>query len=305
MNNDFFKKIFYIILSYFYIFIKQVIYLPYYFYIFVKQAFFPEKVELSNGEVVLPKKSVVPYVILLIIGFIFISAYATNFSVSVIIDRGEQFFVIVRKMMFPPDWTFFIKVSGPLLDTIKMSILGSIIGAMLAFPVAVLASSNVNNNQVLLFFTRLFLSLLRTMPALVYALILTYILGFGTFAGTVAIAIFTFAIVSKMLFEIIENVDMSPFEALQSTGASRPKSFVAALMPQILPSYFSIALYSFEINVRYAAILGYVGAGGIGLLISEKLGWRDYDKVGSILLALLVTVITIETTSRMIRKRLI
>jgi len=120
----------------------------------------------------------------------------------------------------------------------------------------------------------------------------------------VAISIFTFGIVAKMIYEKIETVDMGPFEAAEAIGATRLKAFIVAIIPQILPSYLSNCLYCFEINVRYAAILGYVGAGGIGLVLNEKIGWREYDKVGMILLMLFVTVIIIEYISKHIRGKL-
>jgi phosphonate transport system permease protein len=126
----------------------------------------------------------------------------------------------------------------------------------------------------------------------------------GSFAGTVAIALFTWLIMTKMLYELIETVDMGPFEAVESSGAGRIKAFWVSILPQILGQFISLILYNFEMNVRTASILGYVGAGGIGLLLNEKLGWRQYDKVGTILLTLLVTVYAIETLSRAIRKKL-
>ena len=107
-----------------------------------------------------------------------------------------------------------------------------------------------------------------------------------------------------MLYEKIETVDMGPFEAMEALGSTKLKAFIGTIMPQILPSYLSICLYTFEINVRYAAILGYVGAGGIGLILNEKIGWREYDKLGMILIMLFITVVIIENVSKYIRERL-
>ena len=151
---------------------------------------------------------------------------------------------------------------------------------------------------------RLFLSLVRTLPTLVCALIATYIFGLGTMAGTCSIAIFTFAYVGKQLFELIETADMGSFEAMEALGATRTRSFLAAILPQILPTYLSVSLFCLEGNVRYASILGYVGAGGLGLIMNEKIGWREYDSVGMILIVLFVTVVAIEGISHAIRKRL-
>ena len=140
--------------------------------------------------------------------------------------------------------------------------------------------------------------------ALVCALIATYIFGLGTMAGTCAIAVFTFAYVGNQLCEIIETVDMGPYEAMEALGATRLQAFTTAVFPQVLPTYLSVSLFCLEGNVRYASILGYVGAGGLGLIMNEKIGWREYDSLGMILIVLFVTVIVIEALSHWLRKRL-
>ena len=183
-------------------------------------------------------------------------------------------------------------------------ILASFIGAMLAIPFAIAAASNIVTNRVVVFLVRLFLSLVRTLPTLVCALIATYIFGLGTMAGTCAIAVFTFAYVGKQLFEIIETVDMGPYEAMEALGATKLRAFVTAVFPQVLPTYLSVSLFCLEGNVRYASILGYVGAGGLGLIMNEKIGWREYDSLGMILIVLFVTVMIIEAVSHALRKRL-
>ena len=142
------------------------------------------------------------------------------------------------------------------------------------------------------------------MPTLVCALIATYIFGLGTMAGTCAIAVFTFAYVGKQLFEIIETVDMGPYEAMEALGATRLQAFTTAVFPQVLPTYLSVSLFCLEGNVRYASILGYVGAGGLGLIMNEKIGWREYDSLGMILIVLFLTVMVIEGISHWLRKRL-
>jgi len=225
------------------------------------------------------------------------SANIIGFDMGVLIRRGAQFFVIVGRMI-PPDWNYIPDVIGPLLETIMMSILGTMIGAFLSLPLAFLSSDNIIKNKAFLWTLRMIVSLFRTLPILIFAFILKYIFGIGTFAGTLAIALFTWLIMTKMLYEIIETVDMGPFEAIESSGASRVRAFTVSIIPQIIGQYISIALYNFEMNIRSAAILGYVGAGGIGLLLNEKLGWRQYDRVGLILFALLVTVYVIETIRR-------
>lgn len=216
----------------------------------------------------------------------------------------NQFFTIVLAMI-PPDWGSLSNIWSPLLDTIKMSLLGSIIGAVIALPVAVAASANIIQSKIIIFISKVVLSLLRTLPTLVSALIATFVFGLGTMAGTVAIMLFTISYVGKLLYEQIENVDMGPFEAMESIGMTRLQAFRFAVMPQVLPGYISTSLYCFEGNVRYAAILGFVGAGGIGLILNEGIGWRDYSAVGMIILVLIITVVLIESVSEHFRKKLI
>lgn len=265
--------------------------------------FKPEKIVLKDGKEIQPPKSVIPYVVIGLIITVVAAGKVTGFDFSVLMNRGNQFFVILTDM-FPPDFSYFHSVITPLVDTIKMSLMGSIIGSFIAIPFAILCSVNINKSKVTLTVVRVVLSIIRTLPTLIIALVATYIFGLGTFAGTVAIGIFTFGLVVKMLYETIETVDMGPFEAMEAVGSTKVKAFITAIMPQILPTYLSTCLYSLEINIRYAAILGYVGAGGIGLILNEKIGWREYDKVGMILLMLFITVVVIENLSKYIRERL-
>jgi phosphonate transport system permease protein len=107
---------------------------------------------------------------------------------------------------------------------------------------------------------------------------------------------------TKMLYEVIETIDLGAFTAIESTGADKARAFSAAVIPQIMPAFLSTSLYSFEINVRGSAILGFVGAGGIGMLLNDSMGLRDYGKVSLMLIVLLTTVILIESASRRIRR---
>ncbi|MCM3741850.1 phosphonate ABC transporter, permease protein PhnE [Oceanobacillus luteolus] len=264
----------------------------------------PKKLVLPNGKLVFEKRSRTPFIFALILIAIYLSIKFTGFGFGVLITRWKEFFYIIQEMI-PPDWSHMSTIWQPLIDTIKMSLLGSILGSLGAIPVAFLASSNVIKNRLIVFATKFFLSILRTVPTLVTALIATFIFGLGTFAGTVAIFLFTLSYVGKLLYEQIENVEMGSFEAMESLGMNRLYAFRYAIFPEVLPNYLSTSLFCFEGNVRYAAILGYVGAGGIGLLLNEGLGWRDYAGVGMILLILILTVFIIERVSEYFRKRLI
>jgi phosphonate transport system permease protein len=268
-----------------------------------KGIFIPGDITIDGGEIVTPPKPVAPYIFIALAIVIYYASQVTGFSLIVLFQRIEQPFYVLERM-WPPDLDYWREVIDPIFETIQISLLGSFLGASFALPVAFLASSNIIKNKFMLVSTRIILSVFRTIPVLIYASIFTKVLGWGALAGTIALTLFTFSIVAKMLYEKIETIDLGAFEALQSTGASKSKSFITAVLPQILPGYYSISLYSFEINIRYAAILGYVGAGGIGTLLNRTMQRFQYDKTVVILFFILIVVVVIESLSRYLRRRL-
>ena len=270
---------------------------------FYDKIFKPQVITLENGHTVRRRRSRTPVILLALALAIAWALHMTGFSLATIVNRFPKLMDLMKKL-FQPDWSFFPKVIGPLVDTIKMSILGTVIGCACALPVAVLASSNIDHNKIVVSLLRVVLGLIRTLPTLVIALVCALIFSLGTFYGTVAIAIFTFGVVSKMLYESIETIDMGPFEAMEALGADKFQAFWSACVPQILPVYLSHCLYCFEMNVRASAILGYVGAGGLGITINERIGWRDYNGLGMVLLSLFVVVTFIEFFSAYLRKKL-
>ena len=265
--------------------------------------FKPQVITLANGHSTIRRRSRAPIIVLLLVVAIVLSLNMTGFDLGLIFRKFNKLMDLMVKL-FHPKWSFFNKVTRPLVDTIKMSILGTVIGCAISLPVAVLSSTNIDKSRPIVSVLRFILALIRTLPTLVIALVCALIFGLGTFAGTLAIAIFTFGIVSKMLYESIETIDMGPFEAMEAMGANKFQAFWSACMPQILPIYLSHSLYCFEMNVRASAILGYVGAGGLGITINERIGWRDYEGLGMVLLTLFVVVVVIEFTSEYLRKKL-
>ena len=265
--------------------------------------FKPQVITLANGHSTIRRRSRAPLILLLLAVVIVLSLRMTGFSLAVVVTKFDKLLDLFVKL-FHPKWSFFEKVTRPLVDTSKMSILGTVIGCLLALPVSVLASTNIDKSRVIVSVLRFILALIRTLPTLVIALVCALVFGLGTFAGTLAISVFTFGIVAKMLYESIETIDMGPFEAMEAMGANKFQAFWSACVPQILPVYLSHSLYCFEMNVRASAILGYVGAGGLGITINERIGWRDYEGLGMVLLTLFVVVVAIEFTSEYLRGKL-
>lgn len=266
--------------------------------------FKPEHIVLPNGHSVDRPRSRMPLILLALLIAIIIAARSTGFDFNLLLNRINQLGVILGKI-FNPNWEFFPKVVPPLIGTIKMSIVGTVIGCVVALPVSIFASSNINKNRPSLLIIRFIISVVRSLPAIVYAYFFVLVFGLGTFAGSLAIAFFTFGIVAKMLYENIETIDMGPYEAMQSFGANTLQSFWTACLPQILPQFFDNCLYCFELNVRNSSILGYVGAGGLGLLINERVGLRQYNDVGMILLTIFVVVMTIDLVNDYIRSKIV
>ena len=265
--------------------------------------FYPRTYTLSNGKKVKEKFNIVPYAVIVIILFSILCGVVTKCDFNLMFSRTKQFWDLVRNM-FPPNWEYLPSLLKPMIDTIVMSLLGTAVGCLVALPVSFYLSANFKLNKAYLVTHRGLLSIFRTLPTMVYAQLLSIVIGTGTLAGTIAITIFTYTIAVKMLYEQIETVDMGPYEAMESLGAKRAYCMMKAVYPQIKGYFWSTVLYCFETNVRSAAILGYVGAGGIGVLINQELKWRNYANTGLMVLILVVTVVIIETVSREIRKKL-
>lgn len=263
----------------------------------------PKKYILPDNTTVYEKRSKALIIVPVLLVLIYLSIKATKFDLSKLIKNFEQFSFILAKI-FNPNFGYLPKVMDPLLETIKMSLLGSFLGGIISLPFAYLASSNMMQNSFVNWLVRLVFSVMRTIPTIVNALIATFIFGIGALAGTVAIFLYSFSYVGKLTYEQIENVNLGAFEALMSMGYTRPIAFIKSILPQILPTFISTLLYNFEGNVRYAAILGYVGAGGIGILIKHNIGLRQYENLGAVLLCILITIVIIENISIYFRNKL-
>ncbi len=236
-------------------------------------------------------------VILAAIIFCFI---ITGFDMGVIMRRGNQAVVFVKRM-FPSDTAYCSKIIEPLIKTVQMSVAGTFIGAVLGLFTAFLYAGNIIKKPYARIIIRALVQCVRTIPVLILALAATFIWGLGAAAGTIAISVSTWAVLARIGGEDIEGLSMKPYEALTAMGAGRIKAFARTILPELLPGYMTNSLYILEANIRHAAILGYVGAGGIGLLLNEKISWREYNRVGMILVMLFGAVLIIEGISTFLK----
>ncbi|MDT6979632.1 phosphonate ABC transporter, permease protein PhnE [Levilactobacillus zymae] len=233
-----------------------------------------------------------------------VSANMTNVDPGMFLSNFDQFLSLLLQMSHP-NWGYLHLILQPLYETIQMAILGTTIGTLLAVPFSLLAASNLVTNALLHNLIRFFLDLVRTLPDLLLAAMLVAIFGIGSTAGVITLSIFSFGVVSKLFYEVIETIDMGPLEAMKSVGASKITIIWYAVLPQILNQFVSYFLYTLEINVRASTVLGYLGAGGIGVFLQRSLGELNYDNTAIIVLAMLVVVLLIDGISNHLRRVLL
>ncbi len=208
--------------------------------------------------------------------------------------------------MFPPRWSYLPELLVPLWDTLNMATLGTLLGVILAVPVAFLAARNTTPSAAVLRPAALFVIVgSRSINSLIWALLLVAVMGPGLLAGIVAIGLRSIGFIGKLLYEAIEEVDTAPVEAVTATGASRAQVLDYAIVPQVLPAFWGITVFRWDINIRESAILGLVGAGGLGLKLQASLNVLAWPQVTVILLVILATVVLSEWVSARVRKAII
>ncbi len=206
---------------------------------------------------------------------------------------------------WPPDFSVVDRTIGPMLETIQMAIIASIIGCALALPIAFLASRVTSPNFATYAIDRGILSVVRALPDVLYALIFVAALSIGPLPGILALILFNIAVVAKLLSETVDGVDPGPIEAARASGANRLLTVRWAVLPQVLPNYVAYSLYAFELNIRASAVLGIVGAGGIGNLINEYRRFFQYDRLAVVVIEIFVLVIIVEWISIWLRRKLV
>ena len=206
----------------------------------------------------------------------------------------------------PAAWFWSFKRSARLIgETILMAYVGTLTGAVAAFALNFVASPNLTRRGWLVFAARRLLEFCRTVPDIVFALIFVVAFGLGPLPGVLALALHTAGALGKQFFETTENIDMKPVEGLRSVGASYAQVIRYAALPQVLASFASFALLRFEINVRGATVLGFVGAGGIGQDLMEAIRKFYYSDVSAILVLIIAVVMTIDILTQYLRRALL
>jgi len=244
-------------------------------------------------------------VYLVIVAAIVVSLQTIEVIPEFLYDAPEQVADLFARM-WPIDWEHY---QGPvheaLLETIHIASLGTILALLLALPVGILAAHNLVPFTPINLLAKLILVSSRSVNSLVWALLFVGIFGPGALAGTLAIAFRSIGFVGKLFGEALEEAQPGPIEALSAAGAPWTSRMTYGFWPQVKPAFWSIALFRWDINVRESAVLGLVGAGGIGMVLDSALNLFQWDRVALILVAIVAVVVLAEIVVTQIRRHLI
>jgi len=222
-----------------------------------------------------------------------------------VLDAPAQVQDIGSRMM-PPAWGFLPELWWPLWETINIATLGTLMGLVMAVPVAFLAARNTTPSVRFVRPLALFIIVAsRSINSLIWALLLVAILGPGVLAGILAIALRSIGFIGKLLYESIEEIDPSQVEAIEATGASTAQTMAWGVAPQVAPTLAGITVFRWDINIRESTVLGLVGAGGIGVKLEAALGTLAWPKVTTLLILILATVVVSEWVTAKVRNKLI
>lgn len=196
-------------------------------------------------------------------------------------------------------------VGRALWTTLRIATLGTALAALIALPFGLLAARTLNAPRPLFWFAKGVLDALRSIHTLVFGLFFVGIVGLGATAGILAVAAHSAGTLGKLLAESIETLDRHPVDAVRATGATAGQVFFLGVWPAVLPQYVSQVLYVWEFNIRDSTILGLVGAGGLGLLLSEAMSLFQWGRLATLLIAIVLMVTAFDAVSRAVRKRLV
>ena len=205
---------------------------------------------------------------------------------------------------FPPNTENFNSYMPAIIDTLFFAVVGTYVSAILSFILGVLMSERLNPNPVIRRVIRYFVSFLRNIPVLIWASLLVFVFGIGNMVGLIALVLATIGFLSRSYAESMNDIAGDRLEAIHASGASYMQILVHGLIPEFMPAWLNWTLFSFEINIRASAILGMVGAGGIGMLIQANLNLRNFTESSTLIITLVVMVLLTELTVGRLRKKL-
>lgn len=241
---------------------------------------------------------------LALIAIIIWSGIGTNFNLQRLGGGFENMSNLIKRM-FPPNLEVLPVVLGLAVETLQIAIIATAISVIISLPLAFLAAKNITPHITIYHLVRNILNFLRGVPELIFALLFVVAVGLGSFAGVLALAAHTTGVLGKLFAEYIEAADTGPQEAIVATGASKLQVIVYGIIPQVLPDVLSMAFYRFEVNVRSATVLGFVGAGGIGYYLLTSMRLLNYSQAITCIIVILVMVTLIDYVGSYLRFKFI
>ena len=245
--------------------------------------------------------------LLLFLVFAFWSINVLQIPVERILGMFGRLGTMFAERLMPPDIGYATQSSilGAILETIEMSVLGAFFGCLVTMPLAWLAAWNVTPSRLVLYpLGRAAIVVARAIPTLMWAMMLVAIFGFGPLAGTLALIAATIGFAGKLMSEQVEAIDMRRVEAIRATGANEVDVFFFAVLPQVWASWVGIIIYNWDSRFRSSTILGFVGAGGMGLYLREQISVLEYRGAMGIITVIIGLVIISEVVSHYLRHRL-
>ncbi|NQV83756.1 MAG: phosphonate ABC transporter, permease protein PhnE [Rhodospirillales bacterium] len=232
------------------------------------------------------------------------SAWGTEFNIPKLMEGLPHIYALGERML-PPDFSILESLMGPMIETLEMALLGTTIPIFFALPLAFLAAVNTSPSPLVSVVVRLFIGIFRTVPELIWAMVLVTAVGLGPFPGVLALVLHTIGGLGKFYYEAIESADPGVMEAMQAAGASRFKVIWYGVMPNVLPVMMSSTLFYWEYNNRASTVLGLVGAGGIGLALTHALQDFRYPEVVTCLILIVFILVIIDRISAFLRGKII
>lgn len=223
---------------------------------------------------------------------------------SRLVEAPAEFVTIVRLMFRDPDFGGLPGLLSAMWESIAIAWLGTVIATVFSIPLAFLAAENLVARPIA-FVTRQVFNVLRAIPELILAVAFIPVFGLSPRTGVMAIAVGSIGTLGKLCYEIIEGLEPGPIEAADAVGGSAVQRLRWGVLPQVMPELASFAMYRFEVNIRASAVLGVVGAGGIGTLLSQYLQFKVWDRAGLALVVVIVATIVVDAISGRIRRRIV
>lgn len=223
---------------------------------------------------------------------------------SRLVGAVPEFFNITWLMFRDPDWSALPGLLRAMWESIAIAWLGTVLATVVAIPMSFLAAENLVPRWVA-FATRQVFNVLRAIPELILAVAFIPVFGLSPRTGVMAIAVGSVGTLGKLCYEIIEGLDRGPIEASDAVGGTAAQRLRWGVLPQVMPELASFAMYRFEVNIRASAVLGVVGAGGIGTLLSQYISFKVWDRAGLALVVVIVATIAVDAVSGRIRRRIV